>query len=167
MLEIAHDGINHPDLINYEMIEITATLQAEGEAATGASYAEMIKTKGNRHRLFISITIGLFSQWVGQGVISYYLPLVLNTVGVSITRDQTLIAGCLQVWNLMWSVAAAALVDVLGRRFLFISSAAIMCVGYVITTALSGSFDQTKMSGTGLAVIPFLFIFFAGYDISL
>ncbi|KAK4633941.1 Lactose permease [Fulvia fulva] len=167
MLEIAHDGVNNPALINYEMIEITATLQAERQAATSASYAEMITTKGNRHRLFISITIGLFSQWVGQGVISYYLPLVLNTVGVTSTRDQTLISACLQVWNLIWSVAAAVLVDVLGRRFLFLSSAAIMLLGYVITTALSGSFEERGNSGTGLAVIPFLFIFFAGYDISL
>ena len=167
MLEIAHDGVNNPALINYEMIEITATLQAERQAASSASYAEMVKTKGNRHRLFISITIGLFSQWVGQGVISYYLPLVLNSVGVTSTTDQTLISACLQIWNLIWSVAAAALVDTLGRRFLFLSSAGIMLVGYVITTALSGSFETTRNSGTGLAVIPFLFIFFAGYDIYL
>lgn len=161
------DGANNPQLVNYEMFEITETLRAEKEATNSASYMEMTKTKGNRHRLFISITIAFFSQWVGQGVISYYLPMVLDSVGVTSVRDQTLISACIQIWNLFWAVGAAFSVDALGRRFLFLCSAGIMLVGYIIVTALSGSFASTQDKGTGLAVIPFMFIFFAGYDISL
>ncbi|KAK4505155.1 hypothetical protein PRZ48_003118 [Zasmidium cellare] len=160
-------GRENVDLVNYEMFEITETLRAEKEAANSASYMEMTRTKGNRHRLLISISLAFFSQWAGQGVISYYLPLVLDTVGITSTRDQTLISACMQIWNLIFSVAAALSVDALGRRFLFLSSAVIMLVGYVITTALSGSFESTQNRATGLAVIPFIFIFFAGYDISL
>lgn len=32
----------------------------------------MFKTKGNRHRLFISLSMGIFSQWSGNGVVSTY-----------------------------------------------------------------------------------------------
>lgn len=167
MLMKHHDGYNNPELVNYELLEISATLQAEKEAATAASYADMWKTKGNRHRLFISISLAFFAQWVGNGVVSYYLPLVLQAVNVTSVRDQTLISGCLQVWNLFWAVGAAALVDKLGRRLLFITSAATMLISYVIVTGLSGSFASTESSATGLAVIPFLFVFFAGYDIAL
>lgn len=160
-------GAENTDLVNYEMFEITETLRVEQEATSSASYVEMTRTKGNRHRLLITITIAFFSQWAGQGVISYYLPLVLDTVGITSTRDQTLISACMQIWNLIFAVGAALSVDVLGRRFLFLSSAGIMLVGYVIVTALSGTFEKTTDRGTGLAVIPFIFIFFAGYDISL
>lgn len=52
-------------LVNYEMIEITSTLQQEQSAQSSASYAEMFKTPGNRKRLFISVTLGIFGQWVG------------------------------------------------------------------------------------------------------
>ena len=37
----------------------------------------------------------------------------------------------------------------------------------IIITGLSGSFAQTGTASTGVAVIPFLFIYFAGYDIAL
>lgn len=66
---------------------------------------------------------------------SYYLALVLDTVGVESVRDQTLIAACLQVWNLIFASAAALSVDRLGRRALFLASATIMFVGYVCVPA--------------------------------
>ena len=176
-------------LINYEMMEITETLKAEKDAHDSASYAEMFKTKGNRHRLFISVSLGIFVQWckynsshpfllmrladttsmntAGNGVVSYYLALVLETVGVTSVTDQTLISAFLNVWNLLFSVAAAFSVDRVGRRPLFLASAAIMLVGFVLVTGLSGAFAVGGAGATGIAVIPFLFVFFAGYDIAM
>ncbi|KAH8659861.1 general substrate transporter [Xylariales sp. PMI_506] len=154
-------------LVSYEYIEITSTLMAEKNAHASAGYMDMIRTPGNRHRLFISITLGVFAQWAGNGVVSYYLALVLDTVGVTSVTDQTLISACLQVWNLIMSVGAAFTVDKLGRRPLFLASGFIMLVSYVIVTALSGSFAETGNAAIGTAVIPFLFIFFGGYDIAM
>ena len=51
-------------LVSYEMIEITSAIQQEKNATSSASYSEMFKTRGNRHRLFISVTLGIFGQWV-------------------------------------------------------------------------------------------------------
>ncbi|ORY58869.1 general substrate transporter [Pseudomassariella vexata] len=160
-------GDQNSALVNYEFIEITTTIKAEQEAHGVASYADMVKTPGNRYRLFISISLGIFAQWAGNGVVSYYLSLVLDTVGVTSVTNQTLISACLQVWNLIFSVAGALSVDRLGRRPLFMASAVIMLISYVLVTALSGSFAETGNSKTGIAVIPFLFVFFAGYDIAL
>jgi MFS family permease len=42
-----------------------------------------------------------------------------------------------------------------------------MLVSYIVITGLSGSFAQTQVPSVGVAVIPMLFIFFAGYDIAL
>ncbi|KAF0332643.1 sugar transporter [Colletotrichum asianum] len=154
-------------LVQYQVVEIQATINAEKEASASASYADMVKTPGNRHRLFISITLGIFAQWAGNGVVSYYLPLVLNSVGVTSTTNQTLISACLNVWNLLWAIAAATNVDRLGRRFLFLTSASVMLTSFIIVTGLSAKFTETASSSVGMAVIPFLFIFFAGYDIAM
>jgi hypothetical protein len=154
-------------LVNYEIIEIVSTLKAEKEANDNSGYLDMIKTKGNRHRLFISITLGIFAQWSGNGVVSYYLALVLETVGITSVTQQTLISACLQVWNLIFAVSAAFSVDKLGRKPLFLASAATMLISYTIVTGLSGSFAQSGNAATDVAVIPFFFIFFAGYDIAL
>jgi MFS family permease len=160
-------GDTSSPLVNYEMVEISSAIEAEKEAHNSSSYLEMIKTPGNRRRLFCSITLGVFAQWSGNGVISYYLALILDSIGVKSVEEQTLISACLQVWNLIFSVIAGLLADRVGRRPLFMLSAAIMFISYSLVTGLSGAFDTSGKSGIGAAVIPFLFIFFAGYDIAL
>ncbi|KAL1303060.1 hypothetical protein AAFC00_006506 [Neodothiora populina] len=160
-------GDTNSQLIRAEMTEITNAIQREQKAYASAGYMDMIKTPGNRKRLFISISLGIFAQWTGNGVVSYYLALVLTTVGVTSSSDQTMISACLQVWNLIWSIIAAFCVDRIGRRPMFLVSATIMTISFGLVTGLSGAFAESGQSATGLAVIPFLFLFFAGYDIAL
>ncbi|KAJ5716578.1 Sugar transporter [Penicillium malachiteum] len=160
-------GDSHSPLVNYEFQEIVSALRAEREAANDGSYLEMIQTPGNRRRLMISISLGLFAQWAGNGVISYYLSLILDSVGVTKVKDQTLISACLQVWCLIFACIGAFLIDRFGRRPLFMSSACVMLVSYVLVTALSGTYEKTGSAATGGAVIPFLFIFFSGYCVAL
>jgi MFS family permease len=114
----------------------------------------MLKTKGNRHRVFIGITLGVFAQWNGVGIVSYYLAPVLKTVGVTDVTNQTMISGFLQVWNLIIAVSAAFSIDRLGRRFLCLVSCGGMLTSYIIISGLSGSFAHTNKAGTGIAVIP-------------
>jgi hypothetical protein len=52
----------------------------------------MVRTKGNRWRLAITMSLAVFSQWSGNGVVSYYLALVLETVGITKTSDQLMIS---------------------------------------------------------------------------
>jgi MFS family permease len=65
---IKYHGGGDPNsaLVMFEMEEIAKTLALEREAKSSASYLDMFKTKGNRHRLFITVTLGIFSQWVGK-----------------------------------------------------------------------------------------------------
>ncbi|PYI03556.1 general substrate transporter [Aspergillus sclerotiicarbonarius CBS 121057] len=153
--------------ITYEVLDIQGAITAEKEAASSTGYADMFKTPGNRRRLFITVTLGLFAQWSGNGVVSYYLAMVLDTVGITNTRDQLLISACLQVWNVIFATIGASSVERFGRRKLFGTSAVVMLASYIIITGLSRSFDKTGSAGIGTAVIPFLFVYFAGYDIVL
>jgi len=100
------------------------------------------------------------------GVVSYYLSLVLKTAGITSVTNQTLINGCLQIWNLIVAVSAAFCVDNAGRRTLFMISCIGMLVSYILITALSGSFAATKHTATGLAIIPMLFLYYGSYDIA-
>ena len=115
-------GDTRSPLIEFEIAEIQQTIQAEKEAEQYSAWTDLWATPGNRHRLFISISLGTFAQWSGNGVVSYYLSIILNSVGITSVDDQTLISACLQIWNLIWAVTAAMLVDRLGRRMLFMTS---------------------------------------------
>lgn len=83
-------------LVVREMDEIVETIKME-QAAKATGWGTLIKTPGNRRRLFIAISLGAMAQWNGIGVVSYYLTLVLDTVGITDPFMQTLINGLLQV----------------------------------------------------------------------
>ncbi|KAL5335206.1 general substrate transporter [Aspergillus crustosus] len=156
--------ISHP-LIQFEMAEITRTIELEDQAAE-TGWSALVQTPGNRKRTFIAVCIGAFAQWNGVAVVSYYLTLVLDTVGIRDTDTQTLINGLLQIFNFIAALSAAMFVDRLGRRTLFLWSAAGMLVSFIIWTACSAVFDSTQASALGRTVIAFVFIFYFHYDIA-
>jgi len=53
-------------LVIFEMTEIETSIALERQNKQNSSYLDMFKTKGNRHRLFITITLGIFGQWSGK-----------------------------------------------------------------------------------------------------
>ncbi|KAF6837133.1 sugar transporter [Colletotrichum plurivorum] len=153
-------------LVAFEMAEIERAIEDDRAASSSSSWAEMFKTPGNRRRALISVSLGIFAQWNGNNVVSYYLARVLETAGIKSVTDQTLISGCLQVWNLILAVSAAVSVDRLGRRPLFLVSCGGMLASYAVISGLSGAFDTSGKASIGLAVVPFLFIYYGFYDIA-
>jgi MFS family permease len=89
-------GDSQSPLVVREMGEIIEAIGME-RAAKATGWGTLIATSGNRKRLFIAVSLGAMAQWNGIGVVSYYLTLVLDTVGVTDPFMQTLINGLLQV----------------------------------------------------------------------
>ncbi|KAL2829409.1 general substrate transporter [Aspergillus cavernicola] len=161
-----HGGGVHDAVVGFEIQEIVSALQTEKAALSTTSWASLIQTKGNRHRMLISASLGFFAQWNGVNVVSYYFVMMLEAAGIRSLDHQTLLNACIQIWNLIFAVTAAFAVDRIGRRRLFLISGFGMLASYICITALSASFAKTSSAPIGTAVIPFLFIFYAFYDIA-
>ncbi|KAJ4171860.1 hypothetical protein NW754_007455 [Fusarium falciforme] len=154
-------------LVHFEMAEIEGALTHEADAMSQNSWLELVRTPANRRRTLIAVIVGWFAQWNGINLVSYYLVLVLNTIGITDAKDQTLINGLLQISNWLAAIfVGAMLVDRLGRRTLFLTSTCGMCVSYVIWTALSSHFASTRSEETGRAIVGFVFITFFFYAIA-
>ena len=118
-------GLEERDpLVVYEMAQIRHALKLEKASASGTGWTGLIAIPGNRKRMRIVLGIALFSQWSGNGLVSYYIDLVLSGVGINSTAAKAEINGALQTWNLLCAYTAALLVDRVGRRPLFIASTA-------------------------------------------
>ncbi|KDN62884.1 putative lactose permease [Colletotrichum sublineola] len=162
----AGGDLNNP-LVEFEMREVELTLGEEVETMSQSSWLELVRTPANRRRTLIAVILGFFSQWNGVAVVSYYLTLVLNTIGITEVKDQTLINGLLQIFNWVISTLLGALmVDRLGRRLLFLMSTARMLASYIAWTGLTSHFVASRDEGTGRAVVAFIFIFYFFYDIA-
>jgi len=112
----------------------------------------------------IIIAIAFFSQWSGNGLVSYYLNKVFDTIGITDPTTQLLINGILQIWNLFWALGASFLVDRLGRRFLFLTSACGMLLFFTLQTICSARFAISGDQASAHAVIAFIFLFYASYE---
>ncbi|KAH7131286.1 general substrate transporter [Dactylonectria macrodidyma] len=154
-------------LVKHELAQIQDALRTE-TTSERTSLQYILSSPANRRRILISAMVGVAAQWSGNSVVSYYLTLVLDGVGITNATHQSLINGGLQIFNFIVSMSCGAmLVDRLGRRFLFLWSAAGMAIAYTIWTILNARFEVTEAMSLGYAVIPMLFVFYFHYDIAL
>ena len=72
----------------------------------------------------------------------------------------------LQIWNLILSSAGALASERYGRRKLWLLSTASMLLFLCITTITAGLFQEKHITAAGIAVVPMLFLFFAGFDMA-
>ena len=111
----------------------------------------------------IIVAIAFFSQWSGNGLVSYYLNKVFDAIGITNPTTQLLINGILQIWNLAIALTASALVERVGRRILFLIS----CVGMVIFWAAQTATYALSTRGNeqaSHAVIAFIFLYYMAYE---
>ncbi|KAL4930266.1 sugar porter family MFS transporter [Aspergillus undulatus] len=147
------------EFVQWEFAEIRETLRLEQEvAATG--WKELIRTRGNRKRSLLIILTAIFSQCSGNGLVSYYLSQVLNTIGITGSLDQAKINGGLTIWCLVVSLVAAFLVDRFGRKTLFLFAGVGMLISFSVWTACSAVYNRTGSAPAGRAVLAMIFLFY-------
>ncbi|CZT49535.1 related to hexose transporter protein [Rhynchosporium secalis] len=158
-------------MVSIELEEIREALRLEKEALETTSYLSFFKTKGNRHRFFIILAVGFFSQWSGNGLISYYLTLILDSIGYKDQETQTLVNGLLAIWGLITTFFFSLLVNRFGRRTMFLTSTVGMLITYIIWTALMSSYEQSadpksvKAKGLAKGVLAMIFLYNTAFSI--
>ncbi|KAJ5747658.1 uncharacterized protein N7511_009354 [Penicillium nucicola] len=161
-------GDENSALVDFEMKEIILQIQtAKSSSSTG--YREFLSTRGNMHRLFIIIAVPCMMQLSGNGLIAYYLHLILNSIGYTSDPQQLRINGGLTVFNLGVSVILASFMEIVGRRRLFLFSTIGMLCCYVIWTILSAINEQRDFHDTslGAGVIVMIFMYQLFYNAGL
>ncbi|KAF9066623.1 general substrate transporter [Rhodocollybia butyracea] len=162
----ANGSIENDPLVNFELAQIKHAIRTELDISKSTSFLSLFATPGNRKRMKIIIGIAVFSQWSGNGLVSYYINLVLNGVGITSTKSKAAINGGLQIFNLFVSISSSMLVDRVGRRPLFILSNSGMLIAFGLWTISEALFNTLHKTAAAQATIPLMFIYFLFYDIA-
>lgn len=156
-------GDENSPLVDFEMKEISLSIKVAKEVSS-IHYTEFFKTKGNRHRLFLIIVVPLMMQLSGNGLTSYYLHQVLDSIGIKSDTAQLRINGGLQVFNFVVSIALSTLMEYAGRRKLFLAGTSGMLMCFIIWTILSAINQERNFAdpslGNGVVAMIFLYQFF-------
>jgi sugar porter (SP) family MFS transporter len=161
----ANGNVNNPT-VQFEYAEIKETLRLEFQYQKNSSYLDFFKTKGNRYRLMLLASLGLFSQWSGNGLTSYYATDVYKSIGITDADTQLGLNGGLTILSLIVSVSCALLADRVGRRPLFIAATASMCICFIIWTVCSSQQQEHGSKAAGQGVIAMIWIFSVAYALA-
>ncbi|KAI5196084.1 hypothetical protein E4T38_08670 [Aureobasidium subglaciale] len=154
------NGNTQDPFVQWELSSIKDTLQMEKENSK-QGWQVLLQTKGHRRRVLLLAPVSFFSQCSGNGMVSYYLHSILNSVGMTDPHDQALFNGGLQIWSFFVAICFSVfLVDKFGRRKLFLIAAVGMLVTFTIWTACSAVFAKTGNAGAGKAVLAMIFLFY-------
>ncbi|KAH8812495.1 general substrate transporter [Xylogone sp. PMI_703] len=159
-----HCGDDESDpLATFEYNEIKQTLALERESDR-SGWLDLFRTRGNRYRTWIVFSCSIASQASGQTLIGYYLVVILNGVGVTDPQTQSIINGCLTMWNMGWAFWGASVIDKFGRRpMMLVSLTGMLFCGFLPWTICNAVYVIHGTHAAGIAVIAFIFIFNAFY----
>ncbi|UPL03244.1 hypothetical protein LCI18_014178 [Fusarium solani-melongenae] len=148
-----------------EFYQIRETLRKEKEAAK-QPWKELLTGKANRHRVFVAICVGFFTQWSGNGLISYYLAKILALVGITSRRTQNQINLGLSCWNLVTAVCSSIAASYLLRRRQLMAGYISMTILFACYTAGSAVYaEDNENKAAAKAVIVLIFLYSAGYNL--
>jgi hypothetical protein len=94
----------------------------EKGANRATSYLDFFRTKGNRWRLAIVISLGVISQYSGNALLSNYMDAVYIGAGITNQNQKLAISTGKTILDLGCAIAAALHVDKVGRRPLFLTA---------------------------------------------
>lgn len=149
-------------LVAFEMREIEAALEME-KSTIGTKYSDFVTKSSFRKRLGLTLFMAIITQLSGNGLVSYYLNKVLDSIGITEEKRQLEINGYLMFYNMMVSIIIASTVGYFNRRTVFIFCCSSMLVTYIVWTALSAVNQQhnfeNKLYGNGVLAMIFLYYF--------
>lgn len=155
-------------MVQFELSEIEAAIAAD-QVASQSSYLDFVKLTRFRKRLFLVFFVGVMMQLSGNGLVSYYLVQVLESIGITTTKKQLEINGCLMIYNFVICLFLTNFVSNFKRRAMFLTGCAGMLTSYVIWTILSALNQQQNFENKSLGngVLAFIFLYYLCYNIGL
>lgn len=160
-------GDVHDAVVQFEYQEIKQTIQMDRGADRVSSYLDFFRTKGNRWRLAIIVSLGVISQYSGNALFSNYMNTIYDGCGIIHQNQKLAISTGKTILDLVVTIGAALNVDRFGRRPLFLISTTGMVVSFACWTATGAVYENSNLTdvNSGYAQLVFIWVFGVFYDI--
>jgi MFS family permease len=159
------EGSPESTWVQLQIREYDEYLDLNGADKRWWDYRALFRNRASCYRLGCNVTISIFGQWAGNGLVSYFFSAVLSTAGVKDDVTQLNYNLGYACWQFFFAICGAMFVDRIGRRPLLLFTN-IGCTFVWIAVSISSSqYFATQSPDAAKAVIGFIFIFGAVYSV--
>ncbi|KAI0450023.1 guanine deaminase [Xylaria acuta] len=163
------EGDRESEFVRAEFAQLQTTISIELEHSK-KSMVDLVRSSGNRRRLLISTMLGLFTQWSGNTLISYYLGDILEAIGQTSSVFKQKINVAIAAWSLVNGTIASLLVKRFRRRVMYLACTCSLILVYISWTitmkyAIDGKNSGHLNTAAGSAVLFFIFAYSPCYNL--
>ncbi len=133
--------------------ELGAMRAGAGAGISSGSFRDLLGP-GIRWAVLTGLLLGLFNNWTGGSGIGSYLPILFQWGGFPIAGDALAVVLLVSCVNVGFTVVSIRLVDRVGRRTLWIGTAATM----TLLTATLGLAFHVGMAGPAIVILILLVV---------
>ncbi|GLB38423.1 putative general substrate transporter [Lyophyllum shimeji] len=145
-------------LVDLEMEEIEEKIEVDGADKTWWDFRPLFTTRADRYRAYMVILIGAFGQLSGNGLITYFLPVLLQNAGITNQNRRLTLNFVNSVTSYIGALSGSAIIDRFGRRKILLTSTAMIAAILAIVTGLLSSNGNANAAQAN-AGITFVFLF--------
>ncbi|KAI1818653.1 general substrate transporter [Poronia punctata] len=163
------EGDRENELVKAEFAQLQSTIHLELSSAK-KSWRDLIATSGMRRRVLISAMLGLFTQWSGNTLISYFLGDILQAIGRTEATFKQKINVSIAAVSLVCGTITSLLVRRFRRRVMYLACTISLLLVYISWTismkyAIDAQEAGTVNSSAGVAVLFFIFLYSPAYNL--
>ncbi|KAL7928429.1 general substrate transporter [Trichoderma chlorosporum] len=159
------EGDENSEFVRAEMAQIQATIELETQSSK-KNWLSLVATAGMRRRTLISSFLGLFTQWSGNTLISYYLGDLLAMIGHTDSVFKQKINVAIACWSLVAGVTVSLLVNRFKRRTMYLICTFSLLTVYICwTVTMQQAMVNKANTAAGAATIFFIFMYQPCYNI--
>lgn len=164
-------GYGNPESawVKLQLSEYEEYLELDGADKRWWDYSALFKKRSSRYRMLCNVVFSIFTQWAGNGVLTYFLPAVLKTAGYTQEIEQANINLAYSCFQFAFALIGAAFVERIGRRPMFLfsmSACTVVWIGMTIASSQFAASDDTN-SSAAKATVAMIFIFGMVYSIGV
>ncbi|RYP08329.1 hypothetical protein DL764_001975 [Monosporascus ibericus] len=163
------EGDRESEFVKAEFAQMKTTIELEMQLSN-VSWMDLFKTAGMRRRSLVTCMLGLFTQWSGNTLISYYLSDLLNMIGRRESSFKQSINVAIACWNLVCGTLASMAVLRFKRRHMYLACTCSLLTVYVFWTicmqqAMKGVETGVPNTAANGGVLFFIFAYAPAYNL--
>ncbi|KAK4044178.1 general substrate transporter [Parachaetomium inaequale] len=159
------EGQDGDEFVRLEYAQIQSTIAQEKALATSFVWADVVRDPPMRRRFLLAAIVGFFTQWSGNGLLSFYMKKILALVGITDDRTVQKIILSNTCWGFINAVPIALIAPRYPRRTMFLICTIGTAVVYTVWTIASARSQIQASAAAGIPVLVFIFVYSPFYNI--